>query len=441
MNLFHIIIKDVKNILYDVKSLAILVIMPVVIMSILGFSLKGIFSDESGSGIDTIQIAVVKEYDAIAEKEAFIEDFSDSSMVSIEDDLLEDTNLEKIFFDQFMENEDLKEVVQYQLVEPEEIAGLMESDEIAAAVYLPEGFVYDGYLNFLSSGRNEMTIQVVSNPDYSFSSQIVVSIIEGFTENLNIQKARTGALIGDLIAKGLGSHIGDVMDNMPDMAVENAEVAIDYQSANHQESITSFQYYAAAIMSMFLMYAASFGGKAVLSEKREYTLARMAVTGTSIYKVVFSNFVRIAMLCMFQSLFMIVFSGVVLGVHWGSLIGVALGVLLMSLIIGAFGMMLSIITLTRGTYSIANFFEFVIIQLMALVGGSFIPIEVLPEAVGNLSFLSLSGLGLKMYTNAMYDLPLSANSGTYSLVIAYTVAIFIISFVMIQVSGKKVTAC
>ncbi len=441
MKLRNLIVKDIKNIVYDGKSLAILVIMPIVIMTILGFSLKNMFQDGTGSGLDTFKIAVVKEYDSQIDKEAFLRDFSDSAMFSEESMDLEDVNLERIFFDEFLDNEDLKEAVEYRIATDDEIEGLMDSGDIAAAVYLPEGFVYDGYVNFMTPGRNEINIDVVGNPDYSFISQIVVSIIDGFVDGLNIQKARIGAFQGDLISQEMGGIIGDVMENMELIVIENPEVTIEQATTDKRKSITSFQYYAAAIMSMFLLYSASFGGKAILSEKKEYTLARASVSGVSINAFVFSNFVRIAFLCVFQSTVMIVFSSLLLGVDWGSIPNIVVGVLLISSTVGALGMMISVITLTSGTFGIANFFEFVIIQFMALVGGSFIPVEILPEAVGKLSFLSISGMGIEVYTAAMYELPLSATGGTYLLLAGYTIGLTLIALILIKINGKKVRAC
>lgn len=439
MKLRQLILKDIKNVVYDVKSLAILVIMPVVIMTILGFSLKGMFSSDVSSGVTLLNVAVVKEYDLDQDIERFKEESKTNSMINGENIDIDSLNMETIFFDDFLDHKDMQEFISYRLADASEIPELMDADAISAAIYLPENFVYDGLINFAQGGRKEMGITVETNPDYSFSSSIVVSIMKEFTDNLNLQKARNSALIGDLMANDLSAYLGNITDNMSDSPT--LDVVINKESVDQQKSISSFQYYAAAIMSMFLLYAASFGGKAILSERKEYTLARMSVAGITIYHVIISNFVRIAMLCILQSAFMIVFSRLVLGVIWGNPLSVIIGMLLMSTTVGAIGMLLSVITLSTGNYRIANFFEFIIIQFMALVGGSFIQLEVLPEPIRNLSFLSVSGLGIKMYSNAMYDLPLSSSFASYRTLLLYTVATLLVTMFIVQVSGKKVKAC
>jgi ABC-2 type transport system permease protein len=49
----------------------------------------------------------------------------------------------------------------------------------------------------------------------------------------------------------------------------------------------------------------------------------------------------------------------------------------------------------------ANIFETVIIQTMALLGGSFFPIDIMPSIFQKLSFLSVNGVALKAYLKIM----------------------------------------
>lgn len=436
MSLLQLVIKDVKNVLYDVKSLAILIIMPVVIMTILGFSLKNMFSDNGGPTMQALPIAVVKEYDIEAEKQQFIDLFAGTSTVDVESFDIDSVNLESIMFESFLDSEDM-EIIKYSIVDRDEIDRLMEGNDIVAAIILPEGFIYDGLVSFTGQGRNIAEIEVLGNSETSFYASIIELIFESFTSQINLRQARNNAFVGDIIAKGQGDMLSIIMDNMPDEVVD-LSIEIKEQSVNKQESINSFQYYAAAIMSMFLLYAATFGGRAILDEKKEYTMSRLFVGGISLNSMVTSNFIRISLLSVIQSIVMIIYSRLVLGVVWGNLLTVIVSILSTSIVVGAFGMLLSVLTLMTGSYNISNIFQLVVIQFMALIGGSFIPVEVLPEAIGNLSFLSISGLGLNMYVNAMYDLPVSSNYDTLMTLGIYTIVLVVISQILIVISRKKV---
>ena len=439
MSLLQLVIKDVKNVLYDPKSLAILIVMPIVIMTILGFSLKNMFSDDGGPPMEALPIAVVKDYDLEKEKQQFVDAFTDNTSIDISSFNIDDVNLDTIMFDEFLDNEDL-EIIDYILVDESEIKSLMRSNDIVAAVILPEGFIYNGLISFTGQGRNIAQVQVLGNSETSFYASIIDLIFESFVSQINLRQARNGAFVGDIIAKGQGNMLSIIMENMPD-EVNDFTINLNEQSVNKQESINSFQYYAVAIMSMFLLYAASFGGRAILDEKKEYTMARLSVGGISISKMVVSNFIRIAMLSIVQSIVMIIYSYIVLGVNWGNMATVVVSILSTSIVVGAFGMLLSVLTLITGTYNISNIFQLVVIQFMALIGGSFIPVEILPEAISNLSFLSISGLGLNMYVNAMYDLPVSSNFKTLGILLVYTLTLIIISQALIMLNRKKVNAC
>lgn len=439
MSLLQLVIKDVKNVLYDAKSLAILIIMPVVIMTILGFSLKNMFGDSGGPGMQALPIAVVKEYDLEAEKKQFLDVFSNDSTIDMSTFDIDTINLETIVFDEFLDNEDL-DIITYKLVDESEIEQLMADNDIVAAVILPEGFIYNGLVSFTGQGRNIAEIEILANSETSFYASIVNIIFESLTNQINLRQARNNAFVGDLIVKGQGEMLSMIMENMPS-EVEDFTISIQEQSVNKQESINSFQYYAAAIMSMFLLYAATFGGRAILDEKKEYTMARLSVGGISLNKIVISNFIRIALISIVQSIVMIIYSQIILGVNWGNILTVIVSIFATSLVVGAFGMLLSVLTLMTGTYNISNIFQLVIIQFMALVGGSFIPIEVLPEGIANVSFLSISGLGLKMYVNAMYDLPVSSNYETLGILLIYTAVLIILSEVLIVINKRKVKTC
>lgn len=294
MSLLQLVIKDVKNVLYDVKSLAILIIMPVVIMTILGFSLKNMFSDDGGPSMEALPIAVVKQYDLEAEKKQFFDTFSEDSTIDLSSLDIDEVNLDTIMFDSFLDNEDMN-IIKYTLVQEDEVQQLMKDNAIVAAVILPEGFIYNGLVSFSGQGRNIAEIEVLSNSETSFYASIINIIFESFTNQINLRQARNGAFVGDLISKGQGSMLSVIMENMPE-ETQDFTISLHEQSINKQESINSFQYYAAAIMSMFLLYAATFGGRAILDEKKEYTMARLSVGGVSINKIVLSNFIRIAML-------------------------------------------------------------------------------------------------------------------------------------------------
>tara|TARA_B100000965_G_C19126405_1_gene555555 strand:+ start:18 stop:353 length:336 start_codon:yes stop_codon:yes gene_type:complete len=69
--------------------------------------------------------------------------------------------------------------------------------------------------------------------------------------------------------------------------------------------------------------------------------------------------------------------------------------------VAGLGTMIAAATFKAGNYKMSIAFDSVIIQIMALIGGSFIPFEVLPKFMQKLSILSINGIALKSYLKNM----------------------------------------
>jgi ABC-2 type transport system permease protein len=71
MKIISIIIKDLKVMFSDKKALAIMILMPMILTTILSFALKGSFSSGSDSDFEPVNIAVVRLYNSGGDSEMF----------------------------------------------------------------------------------------------------------------------------------------------------------------------------------------------------------------------------------------------------------------------------------------------------------------------------------------------------------------------------------
>ncbi|HPL99950.1 MAG TPA: hypothetical protein PLS45_08705, partial [Bacillota bacterium] len=88
-------------------------------------------------------------------------------------------------------------------------------------------------------------------------------------------------------------------------------------------------------------------------------------------------------------------------VQWGSAYPVVLISLCAAFAIAGIGSMLAAATCRAGNYKMADIFETIVLQAMAVLGGSFFPIDILPSIMQRMSFLSISGVVLKAYLKIM----------------------------------------
>lgn len=433
MGFINMVVKDMKSILYDVKSLAVLLLMPMVLMTILGMSLSGVFGDEVESGIPSAHIGVVKAYDMAQEMYKVA---GRIDLESLSKSTLDGVNAEKNFF-KFLDSDALGEILTYEVMTLEQGNKALADGEITALIVLPKDFVFNGYM-VLQGSRIVTDIAYYIQEDNAFMASIVLSIIESYTETYNHLYAQQRMMSKKLLAAGYGDALGNMEDMFGGMHLEDSGVTLDVRALEQAETINSFQYYAAAMMCMFLLYAAGVGGRALLQERRDKTVSRLVVSGNGLTMMIASNFVRVMGLVLVQSTIMVTYASLVLGIDWGSMTTVVITVLLSAFTIAAMGTFIGIITLIADNYKVANAFEFGLVYVMALLGGSYIPVEVLPEPMQRLGFLAVNGQALNMYINGMYRLPIRESLPEMAIMTAFGMGFMGLSWLLIRGEGRQV---
>jgi len=427
--MFNLIIKDIKNIIYDKKVLIVLVVMPIVLMTILGNALQGTF--ESDSGIKDIPIAIVKEYDFEFEMKKSKNMLS--NFINLEDEIdISKINPEKIFFEDFLQNKEL-EFIKYNVTTRKKAEELLEKDEVVAIIILPKNYVYN-FIMSMTIGNNKFNIELIKNPNYSFSGGIIEQILNSFSETINNKIAQS-----KIISQLMIEHKVDNINLEHFTSNIEKEVDIVNKELSGVEPIDSFSYYAAGIMCMFILYSASVCGKSLLEERKKYTVQRLEVAGIGNLMAATSNMVRVMIITIIQMIITIIYSTIVLGVNWGDFITVVLGLIFTAFAIGGIGMFISVATYMTEKLLISNIFEIVLINFMALIGGSFIPIQILPKFIQKMQILAVNGSAFKIYMNAMYHKPLR-ESYVYLFALLIIGLLFMsISFVLLRVGKRRMS--
>jgi ABC-type multidrug transport system permease subunit len=108
-----------------------------------------------------------------------------------------------------------------------------------------------------------------------------------------------------------------------------------------------------------------------------------------------------------QLCLLIFFSTFVLGVEWGAYTSVLILSLFTAFAVAGLGILLAAVTFVSDKTRIASLFESVIFQIMGLLGGAYIPLEVLPEEMRLLSKMPLNGVALDGYLKIMAGSPVA----------------------------------
>ncbi|WP_425448475.1 ABC transporter permease [Dethiothermospora halolimnae] len=410
MQAMDIIIKDLKVMLSDKKAIGLTLIMPIILISILGTALGG--SMMGGDGDIEVDIALVKEYKENVGTEKFKE-YLNSDLISgnmknedfnnLETDL-DKLNFENMFIDDFLNSEEVKKIINYKIMTKEEAIEAIDNDEISAMVVLPEDFVFDMYMNFLMPFRNKVDIKVIGNPNENIKSQIVEEIVSGFSDRVSSIIIGKNVLIETAMEEGIENKIFDDMANIMEKMTENIEnyrLELEGIKVNGKKQISSYQYYAAAMTVMFILFAAGNGGRLLLEERDNKTYQRMVMAGVSKLQITIGKFFTIFTYACIQIIVLIVFSSFVLKVDWGNIKLVLLIGVLSAFAIAGLGMIIMALTYKTGNYKASDVFTAGIIHGMAFLGGSFVPLDMFPEIFKKASSLTPNGLALKAYQNIM----------------------------------------
>ncbi|TCK87918.1 ABC-2 type transport system permease protein [Natranaerovirga hydrolytica] len=432
MRLIDSVIKDIKNILYDRKSLLLIILMPLVLTTILSFALRGNF-EIGNEGISKLSVGVVKQYNYDREKERFenlITSFVEDEDIEKIYEGIEEANPEKIFFETFLGNETMEDIIEYKILSQEDALVQLENNDISGIIILPKNYIYDTYVNLLTPYKNKVTVDVIKTTDSEFRGSIVENIIEGFNNHfatLSINKEVVIGIISEYI--DIETAFVDYYNDFVYLESNEKEITITERAVEGKEQMDSFAYYSMAIMTMFLLFGAGYGGKALLLEKKEHTFYRLKVAGVNMNVMYVGAFFTTVFIALLQSTIMIGYSRAILNVHWGHMAWVLLVTILIAIAIGALGVLISAISIKTNSFKWVNLFENGIVFVMALIGGSFTPIYFLPQTLQNLSDFTINGLGLKMYSNVMQGIEKS---------VLYTQILYLLGIIMVLLISSLV---
>lgn len=449
MKIVSIIIKDLKILLSDKKALAIMILMPMILTTILSMALKGSFASGEDLDVEQVKIAVVKQYDEELDA-AMFESNLNSNFLSkgMGEEALEDlidsgdeVDPEKIFFEEFLDSEDVSEFISYRVEDEDYAMELLNNEDVSAVVILPDKFIYDMKINMLTPFRNKIDIKILTHPDRNIDGKIVNSVIDAFTNSMSSVIIGKNVIIETAMANNINnegfSNMDELMEGMSDV-MESIKISIDDVVLEGKKPIDSADYYAVAMMTMFILFAAGQGGRMLLEEKDNQTYQRMVVAGTSKLEMLSGKLIAVFIIAVFQISVMIIFTHFALKVQWGDLNSTALISLSAAFAVAGMGSFIGALTYKAGNYKMANIFENVIIQGMALLGGSFFPIDVMPKFMQKLSFLSLNGVALKAYLKVLTGSNIQ-DVLNYIAILAIAGAAFTVLAVMVLNSkeGKK----
>lgn len=400
----HLIIKDLRRFFRDKGAWITLFAMPIIITTILGFALQSMFSLGDTDEIEAIEFAIVDNDHGTYPVEDFIQYLSMSPIGSgmLSGDNLEmikenydDLNPRKIFFEEFLGADDIAKMAHYEIMSLDAANEKMEKDEIAGIIILSENFTRDMTLNLITPFRNETAIELRPNENKLMSSTILKALMNGYVDQMNQVISQKNVTIEQMIQYDLALDFASIGKDAKAQGTQATK--IKQTTITGTNPVDSKGYYAIAMISMFLMFVAAMGGPMVLEEKDNFTYDRHLIAGVSPYWIILSKMKVIGVVAAAQILAMVVYAKVVFGISWGNPLNLLAISAASIFTISSLGTLLCMIGSVTQSYKISNVFQNGLIQVLALFGGSYLPIEEMPQIIQTVNQYLFNGIILKAY--------------------------------------------
>jgi len=364
--LFWIGVKDVTALLRDFPALAILLGMPIVLIAILGSALGGAMDNPE---LGKSEIAIVdQDGDEISLRitEGFTEseEIGEIFIITVSDDL--DTELEKV-----------------------------EKGDLAGVLVIPKGFSTDVEdavpveLGVFVDPGNELTGSILRGISESIANQISGASVTARTTQEVLEDSKMvwdpEEFVAHIDAVTEAASSGDAL-NLIKVDLEEADLV-----PTEENTYDPLDFYAGGMSVMFLLFGAMFGAFSLSAERRQQTLPRLMITPAHKYQIVGGKMFGIFCAGLVQFAVLFGFT-LFMGVSWGSSSS-GLALVILSTIAAVTGLSIFISALAKTERQVGALGP-IIIQLMALAGGSFFPIWILPEWLQPIRWFTVNGWAL-----------------------------------------------
>ncbi|MCK4377143.1 MAG: ABC transporter permease [Actinomycetia bacterium] len=395
MKLINIALKDVKIVFRDKMALLILLAMPFILMTIMGMALGGLFS--KGPELSKIDVAVVN-YD--------------------------DGKVSEDFIEEILKGDELSKLLNVKEMDKKRAMNLVRIGDISSVIIIPSDFTSQ----IMKNKSTEM--KVYGDPGQEIRASIVRSITNAYTNK--VSSVMVGVRTGweSLTKLGKKTNLTEIARYIPFMINEMIEkdvedlVKIEEENTSQKESLSSMQYYAAGMSTMFVLFSAMFGADSILKERDDKTLARLLSSPMKKHSVLGGKLLGIFIIGILQFTAYITATKLIFNVNWGrSIIGLVL--LPISTVLATTGMTIFFASIAKTRNAVGGISQ-IFIQSMSALGGSMFPTSLLPPWLRFFSNFTINKWSMDGFLSLMSGAGVISISKSIIVLLAIALVFFIL---------------
>ncbi|HEY8348350.1 MAG TPA: ABC transporter permease [Clostridia bacterium] len=398
---FALLKNDIRLFIRDWKACVLLLIAPLFFISFFTYALSPYL--EESSFIEPFPIAVVDK---------------------------EDTTQTRMLINQVEEIGIFSEVVK---MDEEEAMRSLADKEIGGVIIIPEDFT-----NSVSMGENK-PVTVVGNGAMPLQAYIVKNIVQSASNLVTAAQGAINTIWHYDTEAGLSYDERDerfneaVMDYML-AALARTSIFVSGDAAG-EYSVTPAEYFTAALIIVFMMFAGMPGMKMLVTERTSGITSRMSAAPVRVWKVVLSKLLVSVMLLVIQFGIIIFMTSKIFNNYWGAPIKDVLilfgGIILA---VSAWSVFTASVSPTPASADIIGNLG---ILLMAVLGGSIYPLTSMPEVIRRISVLTINRWAMDGFM-VLFSGSSVTDTSTHALALSVTaMALFAASALIMRFAGRR----
>lgn len=382
MRIFHVAYYTILRNLRDKKSMASMLLLPIVLILILGNALSGAFTVDN---MDSIPVCYLN---------------SDKGAMSK-------------YFDDFLDSEEIKDLLSVKKVDTFDEGKSLVNDKKARALII----ISEDYSKDIEAGK-KADIEVYTSRYSEFSASVVNNVIDSFIDGANTVEAMQRL-------------------NASNFNYTRAESIVESSITTNGKRPRAIDYYAVTMLVMILMYGTQYGCHGIGEDYLENKGKRIKTTPIKSYEQFIGITLGHVFTVMCQSVVLILFTKYAYKANWGgNMPGILLISFTLSVLAIALGMMLSVLLKDRMK---ASAVLSLIVPIMTFIAGGYAPLNAGSSAFAKIMYISPSYLAQTALFNTIYGQSITTNIQLLNTTecIGIMWAVTIIMFIIASVSGRR----
>ncbi|HEY4687119.1 MAG TPA: ABC transporter permease, partial [Candidatus Subteraquimicrobiales bacterium] len=329
------------------------------------------------------------------------ESFSGSPRLSKYDVAVVDKDkgeIAKLFIDKTLKSDDLSKLLKVTKKTEDEARKLVSMGDLAAGIIIPKGFSEK-----IKRGEGGK-LEVIGDPGQKIRAAIVEGITRSFARRVSAVTIGVKTPLNILVESKAISPLElpattGLLTKEARSAVTKPFIRVQEETKAAERGLSAIQYYSAGMAVMFILFSAMFGAVSLIDERHNMTLARLLTTPSRNSSILGGKLVGVFFIGILQFSALVLATRLMFGVQWGNSLP-GLVVLVVSTVLASTGMSIFIAAAAKTTKAAAAMSQ-VLIQGMAALGGSMVPLQAFPDWLKNISQFTINYWAMNGFTQLM----------------------------------------